>query len=420
MATTTELLADLTSASDAVQRKDWLSAGLSGAGAALDVLGSAASPLSALGGAGLGWFTQFVSFLEEPLGQLRGNPGSVSSSAQGFDGAGQQVASLARSYRQSTGTETSDWSGSAASAYRNSGAQHADGIAALGQASTTVASAIAGAGEVVAQAIEIVTQLVTEAVAKIIPIMTQAVAAAPATFGQSIAAAIPQCVQIAVEYGQKILEKLAALLASGQNLLKLVQGAQAVVQTVKEVLTQISQQSTQGQGSTDQPAVSTSTRPSDFAGLSTPAGFHNAGSAGFDSPLSRVAPQSVNGYPSLRSGSSVTTGLSAAHGSSPGTVIGGFGPGGAKDESVSHRSLGPGASITGMNGKEVTAARPSASTSRGAAPSTFGSPMGAHPAQGEEDKEHQRRFALADRDGLFGPDESAMVAPQVIGGDDDD
>ena len=65
--------------------------------------------------------------------------------------------------------------------------------------------------------------------------MTEAIAAAPATFGQSIAVAIPQCVQIAVDYGAQIAGKLAALLASGENLIKLIDGALGVLKIVKQV-----------------------------------------------------------------------------------------------------------------------------------------------------------------------------------------
>ncbi|MGH3762268.1 hypothetical protein [Actinophytocola sp.] len=63
--------------------------------------------------------------------------------------------------------------------------------------------------------------------------MTEAVAAAPATFGQSIAAAIPQCVRIAVDYAGRIAGKLAALLSSGEKLIKLIDGALGVLKIVE-------------------------------------------------------------------------------------------------------------------------------------------------------------------------------------------
>ncbi|UVS78767.1 hypothetical protein Actkin_02503 [Actinokineospora sp. UTMC 2448] len=239
-------LTELAAIANSVRGKGWLDGEISGDGS-LEALGSSASPLSGLDSAGLGWLTSFVSFLEEPLHHLRGNPDSLSSGAQGFEGAGTEITAAADTYRQSTTKDTEDWSGQAASGYREAGARFADGVGALGEGSGTVASAISGAAEVVAQVVGIVSGLVAEAVGRMAPIMSQAVAAAPVTFGQSIVAAIPQCVQIAVDYGQRIAGKLAALLSSGENLLKLIDGALAVMDLVKQVLSQISSQSTKGE-----------------------------------------------------------------------------------------------------------------------------------------------------------------------------
>jgi len=140
--------------------------------------------------------------------------------------------------------QTTGWSGSAASGYRKTGSQLADGIAALGKATTTVSHATSGAGELVAHIRQIITDLITDATAKIIPILTQAVAAAPSTFGASIAAAIPQIVRIAVEHGQKIADQLRTLLSDAKNLLSLIQLTLQAVSTVTQVITQLTSHST--------------------------------------------------------------------------------------------------------------------------------------------------------------------------------
>lgn len=241
---TGRMVDDLRATDDAVRAKGWVAPGLGVPGAPLGMLGSSMNPLSGLAAAGLGWFMPLVSFLGEGLTQVQGgNDASVTSGAQDFDAAGQDIAGVADSYRRSASTQTSEWSGAAATQYREAATQHADGVAGLGEASNTVGSAIIGAGQVVAQAIAEITELIAEAVAQIVPIMTQAVARAGETFGQSVVEAIPPCVAIAVEYALRIAAKLAALLASGQNLLKLVQGALGVVDLIKAGLTTISQQS---------------------------------------------------------------------------------------------------------------------------------------------------------------------------------
>jgi hypothetical protein len=253
---TAQLVVDLRATGDAVRGMGWVAPGLGVPGAPLGLLGSSLNPLSGLAAAGLGWFMPLVSFLGEPLTQLQGGDGaSVSSGAGDFAGAGRDLGGVADAYRGSTSAQTSAWSGQAAGQYRDAGARHADGVAGLGAASSTTGDAIIGAGQVVAQAIAEVTELIAEAVGQIVPIMTQAMARAGETFGQSVVEAIPPCVGIAVEYAMRIAAKLAALLASGENLLKLVRGGMAAVELINQALTSISQQSITGDASAEQGAT---------------------------------------------------------------------------------------------------------------------------------------------------------------------
>jgi hypothetical protein len=265
------LLAQLRVTKGAVDRKEWLSAELSGGqpGSA-DAISSTGSPLSALDSAGMGFLTPMVSFLEEPLGQLRGDPSSVSSGASEFDGAGQSGTTVAEEYRSTAGSQTSEWSGQAASDYLSKGTDLADGILSIAETSLTSAKALIGAGEVVGKAVADVTRLITEAVGKIVPIMTQAIAEAPSTFGQSIAVAIPQCVQIAVDYAGRIAGKMAALLSSGENLMKLVDGALGILKIVKQVMSFIGEQSQGGTSGTSasQSSSKASTSGTDVLGSS--------------------------------------------------------------------------------------------------------------------------------------------------------
>lgn len=256
------LLAQLRVTKDAVDKKEWLSADLAGGQPAnIDEIRSTGSPLSTLDSSGMGFLTPMVSFLEEPLGQLRGDPSGVSSGATEFDGAGRDGTAVADEYRSTTGGQTSEWSGQAATDYLGKGLELADGILSVAETALTSAKALIGAGEVVAKAVADVTQLITEAVGQIVPIMSKAIAEAPVTFGQSIAVAIPQCVQIATDYAGRIAGKMAALLSSGENLMKLVDGATAILKIVKQGLKFIGEQS-QGGGSSSQSSSTSSTEDS--------------------------------------------------------------------------------------------------------------------------------------------------------------
>ncbi|WP_370939943.1 hypothetical protein [Amycolatopsis sp. cg13] len=246
MTDSSQLLADLKTTTQAVENHDWVSAGLGGATTALDLLGASQDPLAALTSAGFGMITELVRFLEEPLKQLQGNPDSVSSHSQGMEGGGQQVSSVADDYRQSAGPETSGWSGSSASSYRDNSSQHADCVEAVGQAGIAMAKAATGAGKVVAKAQQEVGGLISEAVGQIIQLMTQAFAAAQATFGASIAAAIPQAVAIATQYGGQIAQKLGVLLSDSDNLLQLITSVTQGLEAATQLMTKLSEASKSG------------------------------------------------------------------------------------------------------------------------------------------------------------------------------
>jgi hypothetical protein len=459
---TAGMVVDLRASDDAVRAKGWVSPGLGVPGAPLGMLSATLNPLGGLAAAGLGWFLPMVSFLGEPLTQLQGGNGaSITSGSQHFDAAGQEIGGVADSYRASAAAQTADWSGTAATEYRDAATQHADGVAGLGQASNTVGSAIIGAGQVVAQAIAEVTELIAEAVAQIVPIMTQAVARAGETFGQSVVEAIPPCVGIAVEYALRIAAKLAALVASGQNLLKLVQGAMAVVDLIKQAMSGISQQSTR-------PDLEPTTAAS------------GSGEAQGGTPVSALAA----GEPANTEGAAVRgdTGASAqaasAGGSGGGSAGGGFSAGGAFSPGGSSTPVGSArldvapqsyvppvntplpdaARMTGPTGGGSTAVPGGAlpigaagaahgdrvgagrgvgrggehGTGRGAdtagrqeagqqPPRTAGGSaqggvpmggMGAAQTAGEKDKEHQRKYAV-----VALHNETVEVAPSVIDGE---
>ncbi|ANZ43190.1 hypothetical protein BBK82_32310 [Lentzea guizhouensis] len=230
------MLTELRTTTNAITGKEWVSGGLKDERPQYD---ADQKPLQALDCAGVGFLTPMISFLEEPLNQLRGNPEGVTQGASEFSKAGESTANLAEDYREKTKTETSGWAGAAAQDYAATAQELADGVLSVAETAMTSAEAMIKAGEVVAQAVAAVSTIIGEALGQIVPIMTQAVATAAATFGQSIAVAIPQCVQIAVDAGVRIAGKLAELLASGENLIKLVEGALAVLEVVKKALSVI-------------------------------------------------------------------------------------------------------------------------------------------------------------------------------------
>jgi hypothetical protein len=430
---TAQMVADLKATDDAVQAKGWVAPGLGVPGAPLGLLSSTLNPLGGLAAAGLSWFMPLVSFLGEGLTQLQGGNGaSVTSGSQDFGAAGQDIAGVADSYRQAAEAQTSDWTGPAATQYRDAAAQHAEGIAGLGQAGNTTASAIIGAGQVVAQAIAEITELIAEAVSQIVPIMTQAIARAGETFGQSVVEAIPPCVAIAVEYALRIAAKLAALVASGDNLMKLVQGGMAVVDLIKTALSSISQQGVQS--GSDVPASAAADQPEGGGFASTmaaidPGGDTGSSSAGLSSSPSTGGEFGADVSPSgdLSAGARLSTpdsSLSAGTQSSavvppPHNAV----PDATRLAGGASTGAGPSGAVGLAAGAQVGAGRGAdgvrsegrqSSRATGNATAQGGFPMGAMGGglTGDKDKEHQRKYGL-----IALHDDDYVVAPEVISSD---
>ncbi|GAB3429113.1 hypothetical protein [Actinophytocola sediminis] len=433
---TAKMVTDLRETNAAVRANGWVAPGLGVPGAPLGLLSGMGTPLSGLAAAGLSWFTPLVSFLDEPLTQLRGgNPSSVMSGAQDFGAAGGDIAEVAGGYRASTSAQTADWSGEAATEYRSSGAVHADGVAGLGEASNTVASAIIGAAQVVAQAIAEITELIAQAVAQIVPILTQAVARAAETFGQSVVEAIPPCVGIAVEYALRIAAKLAALVASGDNLLKLVKGGMAVVELLQTAMDSISQQSVGAEARAaggagpasaaavpETPTVGGNTASAGASGsgggssMSAPGGSGGGGSTLGGLPTSMDSTTNTSGAMPLTSTSLAGTSLSStvpdasrSGGGMPAARGGGVPVGSA----AAPRSAG-GARAGGARGTASREDTQAVRTPGGGGGTSSGVPVGGamgggRPA-GDQDREHQRKYPV-----VAGHEVELVAVPKVIG-----
>lgn len=262
----TQLLSDLDSATSAVAGGDWMSAGLDGASAALDLFGSGSDPLSSIVEAGFGLVMPFVQFLKAPLQQLSGDSSSTTSTAQNGQSTGQSVDSIAGNYQQAATTQTSGWSGTAASNYQTSASDLSSELRAIAKSTSGVSSAVTAAAKVVGSTQQQCGALVSDAATKINAIMTPAMASAQITGGASIAAAIPQVVAVATDCGGQIAQKMGALLGSAQNLAALVLVILRCLEAANTALSETTGTGNKNTGSSSSaPATSTSSASSPAA-----------------------------------------------------------------------------------------------------------------------------------------------------------
>jgi hypothetical protein len=243
-----DLLKDIQSTASAFENGDWMGGAMGVVKVGMDVLNVAGDPLGAIGGAGLGWVLGAVSFLREPFDVLKGDSGSISSSAQSWSSGGSSMASTADQYRQAANDQTRSWTGQAADGYRAASNNQADGLSALAQAKQAVSSAMQQGGQAVAEARSAVMDLIKDAVQKIIQICIEALSKSWMSFGASIAEGIAKSVQQAVQTAQKMAQKIQSLIQTLQKIIQVVQKVVQIAKVIKELVEQIG-----GKASGEQP-----------------------------------------------------------------------------------------------------------------------------------------------------------------------
>ncbi|ONI81459.1 hypothetical protein ALI144C_19190 [Actinosynnema sp. ALI-1.44] len=464
--TTTRLLAELSTVSNAVLDSDWSTGPLAAlpTPAGFGPLTSSATPLDALSSAGVGMLTPHVAFLAKPLDQFRGDSGVVSALAQGMAAVAVDVRALADTYRQAGTTETSGWTGEAADRYQAAGTQFTEGVTVIAEAAKTVSGAVIGAGEEVVKAITRIVQLIDAAVAEMIPVMADGIARAPLTMGTSVTEAITKCVAIANGYSAQIADVMANLLANATNLMKLVDSVLTIVHTVTQLLRKLAKGDSDSSAadatpqanpesgeqtaaepsqstSADDPTASTGTAPSTGADRATSGLADPTASTAGDTDQAASRPTNTTGATSSASPlstSSTTAGTpSGDRGTnlSPGSGIPLSGVA-AKTGAVSKASaapktsaapnrgtpetrLAPGGATFAVPPKEMTAGGPAATAAAEVAQA--GGPFmpmtmpAAARGQGADDSEHQRRYEVnADGDTFSAGDQDALAASGVI------
>ena len=233
------LLTNIRSTADAMEKGDVLGSAMGVTKVAMDVIGLAGDPMGAISSAGVGWVLGAVSFLREPFDILKGNPGAISGSAQSWGTTATNLMTTAGEYRTASTQQTSNWQGTAGNGYRSTSGNQANGLDSLAQASRAVSGAITQAGQAVAQARKVVLDLISEAVQKIIQICIEALSKSWLSFGASIAMGIAQSVQKAVQTGQKLVQEIQKVVQTLQKIIQVVQQIMQIVQQVKQLMDMI-------------------------------------------------------------------------------------------------------------------------------------------------------------------------------------
>ncbi|GAA1264760.1 hypothetical protein [Saccharothrix xinjiangensis] len=197
------------SAEDLKNPSDWA---FDGVAASLDLLGFIANPLGTLGGAGIGWLIEHVSFLKEPLDDLAGDPGAINVVAATWGEVAKACVEVGNDYAQIATSQTSTWTGASGDGYRKAAATLADQIKALEGTADAVATGVRFTGMLVAAVRGVIRDIIADVVAEFLIAAATAIATSWCSFGASIAAFTGWAVARAAATAGKIAGKVSKLL----------------------------------------------------------------------------------------------------------------------------------------------------------------------------------------------------------------
>ncbi|GAA1262472.1 hypothetical protein [Saccharothrix xinjiangensis] len=242
------LISDVQGTVAAVERGDWVQAGLGMANTAMGIVGLASNPLSGFLSAGFSWAIQHVDFLREPFDALLGSPQAIQRMSDSWMSASKQIESIVADYRRTSVEETRNWTGRSADGYRAASQKHSSGLETLAKATKGISQAAKGAGELVATVRKTIMDLISQAVSDMVMKIIQWLAASFLTFGAAIAAAISDIVQMACNYAKKLADFLQKLGNSLKKLIDLIKTVSQIAQTAKQVLQAITAMTSSNRG----------------------------------------------------------------------------------------------------------------------------------------------------------------------------
>ncbi|MFF6001421.1 RHS repeat-associated core domain-containing protein [Prauserella flavalba] len=214
------LLESVNDTTQAIESGEWAGAVLGAVGAGLDALGMAMDPFGAILSAGVGWLMEHVGPLSNALDGLTGDPDTIKAHSETWKTVSTELTAISGDLRKLIEEDTASWTGPAADAYRERGADTATLITAAQTAADGASSGIGTAGEVVGAVRTLVRDIIADLVGHMISWALQVLL----TLGIGMAWVVPQVVAAVAKTATQIaditkklvdaLSKLSPLLRS--------------------------------------------------------------------------------------------------------------------------------------------------------------------------------------------------------------
>ncbi|NMO54828.1 hypothetical protein HH310_27045 [Actinoplanes sp. TBRC 11911] len=226
---------DIEAILDGVRSGNWIDGTLGATSAGLDTLAFVSDPIGGLLQYGVAWIIEHVKPLTEALDWLAGDPTQISAHAQTWRNISAALRDRAAELDHGVRSDTTDWVGEAADAYRTWSGQQRDSVGALATAAETMAAITEGAGTLIAAVRTMVRDAIAVLVSRLISYASEMVF----TLGLATPLVVEQVSTLCASWATRIAGWLRGLVHSLERLRGLSGRMDDAIEAIKTLLTRL-------------------------------------------------------------------------------------------------------------------------------------------------------------------------------------
>src|SRR4051794_22876239 len=223
---------DIETLCDGVRSGSWIDGTLGAVSAGLDALAFVSDPLGSLLQYGVAWIIEHVKPLSEALDWLAGDPGQIAAHAQTWRNVAGALHDRAADLQRAVRWDVTEWTGSAADAYRAWTGQQQGAVGGMAEAAETLATITEAAGMLVAG----VRLMVRDAIAALVSRLIVYAAEEVASFGLATPLVVEQVSTLCASWAARISKWLKDLVSSLSKLRGVAGRVGALLEKLKELL----------------------------------------------------------------------------------------------------------------------------------------------------------------------------------------
>ena len=228
-----------------VKDGSWIEGTLGAVSTGLDALALVSDPLGSLLQYGVAWIIEHVKPLSEALDWLAGDPAQIAAHAQTWRNVAGALHDRAADLDRAVRWDVSEWTGSAADAYRSWTGQQRAAVDGMAQGAETLATITEAAGMLVAG----VRMMVRDAIAVLVSRLVVYAAEAVASLGLATPLIVEQVATLCASWAARIARWLKDLISSLSRLSGVAGKVGALIEKLKALLGRLGRSGHGGGGS---------------------------------------------------------------------------------------------------------------------------------------------------------------------------